>query len=666
MRSPSSRTGALLLVLGLLWLFRSEAADLSWHGPDTLPFFRGTTAQGLALTKLRQQTPCLANLRRLVSAAEQFAHDHADRLPQSWPDFTNEIGAASALYCPADDLHPRQTNWAHVDLGAVSYVIVAPGAVMAGEERDFLKCTVHSHVATTHQRVSSAKPYDSRGFPVASAGTLAFPRPAYQSSREAVVSIGCINQMKILGLAARSLAIDNGNLMPGSFQEIAPLLDSCSTFVCPADVLRSAAASPGSLQDSNVTYRLEAPGIPEPIGAPLLFMTCPLHGNQLLTDGSVTQGTNLYPPRLIVGHPLSRTVEPGRPIELAVLTGDPDRGPFRFQWRRLEPIDALGDPWTNTTVLVDATNRTLRIAAASPLDEGYYDVVVHDARGSSQVSGLAFLRVEPLAGATFHQADEALACFNNLIQIGWAARAFASANQDRFPDGFSDLVPFLGWPLILVCPGDTNRTAPDTWEGLDFAGLSYTFEPGGSMDPGTDPLATCRVHRYQVQAEGRVTFGDTSPLIVKQPASLETLAGRTVTLHAAVLGAELSYQWFRNNEALPDAVLRTLTLSRLALSDSGLYHVVVTNAWGSVTSTQASVTVQEIPPPRLEMVRGDPASAPTLRVDGPAGAQCWLEESPDCATWKAIGVSLLPGGWFTLPLGAMPTEGARFFRVILE
>jgi uncharacterized delta-60 repeat protein len=53
----------------------------------------------------------------------------------------------------------------------------------------------------------------------------------------------------------------------------------------------------------------------------------------------------------------------------------------------------------------------------------------------------------------------------------------------------------------------------------------------------------------------------------------------------------LSYQWRKGVTSLPAATAASLTLTNVQVSDNGNYSVVVTNAYGSVTSSVATLTV---------------------------------------------------------------------------
>ena len=79
-----------------------------------------------------------------------------------------------------------------------------------------------------------------------------------------------------------------------------------------------------------------------------------------------------------------------------------------------------------------------------------------------------------------------------------------------------------------------------------------------------------------------------SPPITTQPASQTVSVGQSATFSVSASGsAPLSYQWQRNRSTSP-ARRPSYTLSNAQLADNGaLFRCVVTNAFGSVTSTSA-------------------------------------------------------------------------------
>jgi len=84
-----------------------------------------------------------------------------------------------------------------------------------------------------------------------------------------------------------------------------------------------------------------------------------------------------------------------------------------------------------------------------------------------------------------------------------------------------------------------------------------------------------------------------SPAIAVQPEDLKVAVEEAAVFSVQASGAApLAYQWRRNGEPIPGATAAQYTLSPAALADSGArFDVVVTNAFGSVTSRQASLGV---------------------------------------------------------------------------
>jgi hypothetical protein len=83
-----------------------------------------------------------------------------------------------------------------------------------------------------------------------------------------------------------------------------------------------------------------------------------------------------------------------------------------------------------------------------------------------------------------------------------------------------------------------------------------------------------------------------SPAIVQQPTNLTTVPSNNVSLGANVVGSPLlNFQWLLNGAAVPGATNSSLTFSNIQPSSAGIYSLLVTNTFGSVTSFPASVKV---------------------------------------------------------------------------
>ncbi len=92
---------------------------------------------------------------------------------------------------------------------------------------------------------------------------------------------------------------------------------------------------------------------------------------------------------------------------------------------------------------------------------------------------------------------------------------------------------------------------------------------------------------------GTPVLGDEpGPTITAAPASLAALPGnRAVFSVQASSSTRVSYQWFRDGNALGGATAATLTIENVNTGHAGTYHVVVTNLFGSTASAGAVLTV---------------------------------------------------------------------------
>lgn len=69
--------------------------------------------------------------------------------------------------------------------------------------------------------------------------------------------------------------------------------------------------------------------------------------------------------------------------------------------------------------------------------------------------------------------------------------------------------------------------------------------------------------------------------------------GQTMALTVVVAGglAPYSYQWYKNNNAIPGANAATYEKTSLATTDSGTYKVVVHDVYGNIISSSTVATV---------------------------------------------------------------------------
>jgi hypothetical protein len=86
-----------------------------------------------------------------------------------------------------------------------------------------------------------------------------------------------------------------------------------------------------------------------------------------------------------------------------------------------------------------------------------------------------------------------------------------------------------------------------------------------------------------------------SPSVTNQPSSQIVSSGAVVNFSVSANGTPLTYQWLFNSNIIANAASPALSLTNVTPAQSGFYAVLVSNAFGSVTSQQAQLLV--VPPP---------------------------------------------------------------------
>jgi hypothetical protein len=230
----------------------------------------------------------------------------------------------------------------------------------------------------------------------------------------------------------------------------------------------------------------------------------------------------LHVPDILIGHPISQTVEPGTRATLRVLA-DTAGEPLTYQWSREQPFDNTGAPLDQSVPIPGATNATLEIAACTAADEGYYSVRATTASGRSETSAMAFLAVTNIDVLRMTPPLALQCCSNNLRQIYLTARL--TDNTLTFPRTSEAIADGLGWPMALYCPADSQNMPPAGWNSETLANTSYSIDCDVAADGSNRVLAWCHIHHTLVRASGEVT----SPT----PLQLQPLQynGNDVTLH---------------------------------------------------------------------------------------------------------------------------------------
>jgi hypothetical protein len=177
---------------------------------------------------------------------------------------------------------------------------------------------------------------------------------------------------------------------------------------------------------------------------------------------------------------------------------------------------------------------------------------------------------------------------------------------------------------------------------------------------------------YTLGVDHVIVATNGAPLLLTQPQGETNSIGATAQFTVTSLGGgPLSYQWFLGgSNSLTDggrisgSSSATLIISNLMLSDSGAYSVVVTNAFGSITSSNAVLDV--VSAPEVQSVSLVPGGV-ILTWTAVPGQTYRVQYKDDLANpaWNPISPDLLATAP-TLTLTNSPVASMqRFYRVLL-
>jgi hypothetical protein len=209
------------------------------------------------------------------------------------------------------------------------------------------------------------------------------------------------------------------------------------------------------------------------------------------------------------------------------------------------------------------------------------------------------------------------------INAGMNVPAVGNADLDGFPrvvDGIVDMGAheYQHLPCILVPPASQSilvfSNVLFTVSALGDEPLAYQWQKDGvnlsddlRISGATTPflsisnLLVADAGGYRVivtNASGSVTSAVATltllgpPSISGQPVSRTVSAGTNISFNVTASGlAALSYQWRFNQAELPAKTNASLSLTNVQSANAGNYDVVITNFYGAITSSVATLTV---------------------------------------------------------------------------
>ena len=297
----------------------------------------------------------------------------------------------------------------------------------------------------------------------------------------------------------------------------------------------------------------------------------------------------------IIQQPLSAVTQTNRSV---ILEGQAvGSSPMQYQW------------YFNGAQLGGQTNRWLLLSPVQSSQGGNYQFVVQNSFGSV-TSQTAIVWTPPsitIAATT----------------VAFGSNAVVNATVSGTPP-FGFQWYFNGTPLN---------------DGGSISGSTTTNLTILNFQPANVGNYTIVATNATGSAAGTAVINVQNPLIAGQPHDQSVFAGATVNIGVTATGQQpLAYQWLFNGANISDATNNPLVLTNVLVSQAGTYSVVVTNDYGIVVSSNATLTVNA-----LAII-----TQPTNQVTWPGGvAKFKVNVSgmpPFNFEWQCNGTDV-PGTW---------------------
>ena len=321
-------------------------------------------------------------------------------------------------------------------------------------------------------------------------------------------------------------------------------------------------------------------------------------------NGSVTSSNatlTVIDPPIITAQPTNLLVLPGMNAAFGVsLTGSAPF--FRYQWR------------FNGTNLLNATNSSYTIPSVVTNNAGNYSLAITNAAGRAVSSNAALTVV------------------------------LSPKSQTNYVSSTATLTATAFTPELLNYQWQKNGT--NLFDGGNISGATNSMLTIAKVSDADAAIYSAVVS----DATGSVTTSNAVltvndlPFVATQPQSQTVLAGSNVTFSAAAYGAPpLVFQWYFNGTPIGSPVggtnFSSYTLNIVGSNQMGNYTVLVVNSYGSVMSSNATLTVS-LPP----LITAQPASQTNIANTTATFSVAVSSLSALSYQWQKNSTNLVNGG----------------------
>ena len=266
-----------------------------------------------------------------------------------------------------------------------------------------------------------------------------------------------------------------------------------------------------------------------------------------------------------------------------------------------------------------------------------------------------------LAGGVFSTAgfDEQLGTLkltaNSQIDIGSSGTVLKFAASSGVSWTAATTLTVTNWNGSINGGGTEQLFVGTTSAGLTAGQLNQIkFVNPAGFGAGT--------YSAKILATGEVVPLAVAPAITTQPQSVATLVGSNVTFSVVATGtSNLVYQWRFGGTNLAGATAPSLLLTNVTLSQAGSYSVAITNIAGSVTSSNAMLSVYTTASAAITSSGTDLNGNFTMSISGVPNYSYVIEVSTNLIEWNPVITNASPFN-FTDTNGT--SDASHFYRAV--
>jgi len=305
--------------------------------------------------------------------------------------------------------------------------------------------------------------------------------------------------------------------------------------------------------------------------------------------------------------------------------------------------------------------------------DGYYFSV--DGDGGVSASSTTFGDYSGYIGRNWQNAATGIYAAGSLdnaspystaaFPTGQSAPALQQSNYAQQTGSLNPGTFGLAWHDVMV----SRRGSTVDWviDGIRMATISNaTFTASNVFVGFWDPFASLTDNTnlsFGLVDNLRVEVPAVAPAFSAQPLNVWVGFGSNATFNVTASGLPTpALQWLFSGTNLSGMTGASLTLTNVQAANAGVYSVVATNIAGSVTSSNALLSIIPTQPAQFQLISLQPGGSLQLVASGQPGATYVIETSTNLTDWTAFTNLVATNGVLDGNFVAPTNDSQRFFR----